>query len=117
MELLERRGRARKTGVWERRLSPLQTQLAPQQGRLHSKKPTRLRKTTSAEFASKFCPGNNYPPKLTTHQPLLLESTASKVLSPHSLVLPSPQPHSIKQGRHGLAFPDTEAEVEPSSEA
>lgn len=117
MEPLECRGRVRKTGVWERRLCLLQTQLAPQRGCLHPKKPTRLRKTTLAEFASKFCPGNNYPTKFTTLQPLLLESTASKVLSPHSLVLPSPQPHSIKQGRHGLAFPDTEAEVEPSSEA
>lgn len=41
------------------------------------------------------------------------DSTASKALSPHSLVSPSAQPPGRKRD---LAFPDTDAEVQPSPE-
>lgn len=95
---------------------PLQPQLAQSAARPHPRTPA-APKTTSREFASKFCPCTTTAQRKPPPPTFWLE----RVLPQHRLPVlpfcPSPQQHGTQQARRGLAFPDAGADVEPSSEA
>lgn len=115
MEPTECRGTARTTGLWGAACFP--DSASPVYG-----PPSPWEAYQGCDhicgIRSKVCLCNYNTAKTTTHHPT---PSGSRALLPKNLLptvtLPSPQAHGIKQGRHSLAFPDTEAGLEPSSKA